>query len=63
MEIRIPTQIIVYVVGVIGVIILTATLMGSLMLIERRMSDQKLKDSLREDHDQKADRGDNRNIK
>lgn len=63
MEIRIPTQIIVYVLGVIGVIILTVTLMGSLMLIERRMSDRKLKDALREDHDQKADRGDNRNSK
>ena len=63
MEIRIPTQIIVYVLGVIGVIILTGTLMGSLMLIERRMSDRKLKDALREDHDQKADRGDNKNSK
>ena len=63
MEIRIPTQIIVYVLGVIGVIILTVTLMGSLMLIERRMSDRKLKDALREDHDQKADRGDNKNSK
>ena len=54
MEIRIPTQIIVYILGVIGVIIITGTIMGTIMFIERRYSKRKLNKALREgDEDSK----------
>lgn len=48
MEIRIPTQIIVYILGIIGVIIVTGSLMGAITFLERRFSRRKLNEALRE---------------
>lgn len=53
MEIRIPTQIIVYIMGLIGVVIVTGAIMGIGMFIDRRITRHKLEQALREDQKQK----------
>ncbi len=49
MDIKIPTQIIVYVLGILGVILVTGGIMGALMFFERRVTKRKLNEALRDD--------------
>ena len=51
MEIRIPTQIIVYLLGLVAVIVITGAIMGIGMYVDRRITRRKLEQALREDTD------------
>ncbi len=48
-----PTQIVIYIIGIIGVIVVTGSIMGTFMFIERRWTKRKLNEALRKDDDRK----------
>lgn len=53
MQFHIPTQIVVYILGLIGVIVVTGAIMGIGMFIDRKITRRKLDQALREDKEQK----------
>ncbi len=53
MEFRLPTQIVVYLIGLVAVVVVTGVIMLIGSYIDRKITRRKLDQALREDKDQK----------